>query len=212
MLSHKGLQIQYHQGPLIRYPDQEYGSGRVHIVLGDSGVGKSTWIQLIAGFRTQHVSGEIALNETRLDSLNTRARDEHRTQHIGIIHQEPVFIEAISVMNNLMLSARLSKADTTETAIHALLDTLECQELKDKKPSTLSTGQRQRIAIARALLTGPSLLLADEPTSALDDHRAQIVNDVLRSQAVTSGSILIIITHDRRIIRDGDHVIHLNEA
>jgi len=111
-----------------------------------------------------------------------------------------------------MLSARLSKADTTETAIHALLDTLECQELKDKKPSTLSTGQRQRIAIARALLTGPSLLLADEPTSALDDHRAQIVNDVLRSQAVTSGSILIIITHDRRIIRDGDHVIHLNEA
>ena len=211
MLSHKGLRIQYQDGPDIQYPDQEYSSDQVHIILGDSGVGKSTWIQLVAGFRRQQVSGEIILNDSKLHALSNQDRDAHRAKNIGIIHQEPVFIEAISVRNNMILSARLASVEPSSDAINTILTTLDCADLADKKPAKLSTGQRQRVAIARALLTQPTLLLADEPTSALDDQRAHIVNDLLRSQAALSEAILIIITHDRRIIRDGDHVIHLND-
>jgi len=212
VLIHRALSIKYSDGPLISYPDQTYDTEQVHIILGESGVGKSTWLQLVAGFRILHVHGRITLHDERIDNLSKKERDAHRAKHIGIIHQEPIFIEALSVRKNLKLASRLARSTTENQQILTVLNSLECAELIDKKPNTLSTGQRQRVAIARAVLSSPSLLIADEPTSALDDTRAEAVNLLLRDQAKRLEAVLIIITHDRRIIKSDDHIINLERS
>jgi putative ABC transport system ATP-binding protein len=171
--------------------------GEHGLIEGPSGSGKSTLLHLIAGLMRPS-SGRIDVLGQELGSLSGRALDRLRGRSIGIVLQRFHLIEALDVMANLRLAQSLAGATPDAEQAEALLDRVGLATLAKKKPSMLSEGERQRVAILRAVINQPALLLADEPTSALDDHHAGAVLDLLITQADAAGATLLMATHDAR--------------
>ena len=198
MIDVRGLTFQYPSGPGFTFPDFACAPGEHLLVLGQSGKGKTTLLHLLAGMIRPR-AGSIRIQNTDITQLDNRALDKFRGQHIGIIFQTAHFVDSISVLDNLMLSPFLSgKKVATSEAVKAL-ERLNVGHKASDKPASLSVGEQQRCAIARAVFHKPSVILADEPTSALDDQNAEQVIDMLEEQARQTGSALIIVTHDKRL-------------
>jgi putative ABC transport system ATP-binding protein len=166
--------------------------------LGQSGKGKTTLLHLLAGM-IRPTAGIIKIQKTDITELGNRELDKFRGQHIGIIFQTAHFVDSISVLNNLMLSPFLSGKKIAESEAVKVLERLNVGHKAAQKPASLSVGEQQRCAIARAVFHKPAVILADEPTSALDDENAQQVIDMLEEQARQTGAALIIVTHDKRL-------------
>ena len=198
MISTQNIQFAYHAAAVFRFPDLVCAAGETLLVTGASGTGKTTLLHLLGGL-LQPESGNIRVRDTNLAQLSGRALDRFRGSHIGIVFQQAHFVAALSVLDNLLLAGWLSQGKKDPARAKNLLERLGIVEQSAKKPAQLSIGQQQRAAIARALMSAPTLLLADEPTSSLDDPNAQIVADLLREQARQSGAALIIVTHDQRL-------------
>lgn len=168
------------------------------LVLGASGSGKSTLLHLIAGLLRPN-EGRIAIDGKSLSDMTGRERDAFRGRHVGIVLQNFHLISALSLMDNLRLARSLAGEAPDVERLETLIEQLGLSALSMRKPDAISQGERQRAAIARALVNDPTLLLADEPTSALDDDNAERVIDLLLQQATLSGATLIVATHDQRI-------------
>lgn len=171
---------------------------RHSLVLGASGSGKSTLLHMIAGLLTPS-EGRVAVDGQGLSDLNNRELDAFRGRHLGIVLQNLHLISALSIRDNLRLAQTLAGRAPELERVDGLLDQVGLSSLAMQKPPMISHGERQRAAIARALVNRPILLLADEPTSALDDDNAHKVMDLLMQQATLSGATLIVATHDQRI-------------
>ncbi len=167
------------------------------LIEGPSGSGKSTLLHLIAGLMRPS-SGRIDVLGQEVGGLSGRALDRLRGRSIGIVLQRFHLIEALDVMANLRLAQSLAGAAPDAERARSLLDQVGLATLAEKKPSTLSEGERQRVAILRAIINRPTLLLADEPTSALDDRHAEAVLNLLITQADAAGATLLMATHDAR--------------
>jgi putative ABC transport system ATP-binding protein len=172
--------------------------GHHSLVLGPSGSGKSTLLHLIAGL-LRPTAGRIVVGQRELSALNPAAVDRLRSRGIGIVLQRLHLIGALSVRDNLRLARSLAGLPAEPARIEALLDQLGLRPLAKALPRQLSQGEAQRLAIARALVNRPGLILADEPTAALDDANCAAVTDLLLRQAEASGATLVIATHDRRL-------------
>jgi putative ABC transport system ATP-binding protein len=167
------------------------------LIEGQSGSGKSTLLHLIAGLMRPS-AGLIAIERQPLSRLSGRALDELRGKKIGIVLQSFHLIEALDVLGNLKLAQSLAgNRPNTEQIMH-LLSIVGIDQLAGRKPRALSQGERQRVAIVRAIINRPALLLADEPTSALDDRHADAVLNLLIEQADEAGATLLMATHDAR--------------
>ena len=167
------------------------------LIEGPSGCGKSTLLHLIAGLM-RPTRGRIDVLGQELGHLSSRALDQLRGRWIGIVLQRFHLIEALDVMANLRLAQSLAGVAPQTKRATALLEQVGLATLSQKKPSMLSEGERQRVAILRAVINQPALLLADEPTSALDDRHAEAVLDLLITQADAAGATLLMATHDAR--------------
>jgi putative ABC transport system ATP-binding protein len=198
MLEVRGLTFQYPSGPSFTFPDVVCTPGEHLLVLGQSGKGKTTLLHLLAGM-IRPSAGSIRIQNTDITQLDNRALDKFRGQHIGIIFQTAHFVDSISVLDNLMLSPFLSGKKTTQSEALQVLDRLNVGHKAAQKPASLSVGEQQRCAIARAVFHKPTVILADEPTSALDDQNAEQVIQMLEEQARQTGAALIIVTHDKRL-------------
>lgn len=181
------------------------------LVLGASGSGKSTLLHLIAGLLGPS-EGSIRIEGKALSEIRGREMDEFRGRHLGIVLQNLHLISALSLRDNLRLAQSLAGRRPEPERIERLLEQVGLSSLTMAKPDLISQGERQRAAIARALVNDPTLLLADEPTSALDDDNARRVIDLLMQQATISGATLIVATHDQRIAAHFDHRLHLKTA
>ena len=171
---------------------------RHSLILGRSGSGKSTLLQVIAGLQRPS-EGQVLVNGQRLSDLKGQALDAFRGRQMGIVLQNLHLISALSVRDNLRLAQSLAGYPPQPERIDQLLEQVGLVSLAHRKPEMISHGERQRAAIARALINRPSLLLADEPTSALDDDNAHGAMDLLMEQATLSDATLIVATHDERI-------------
>ena len=198
MIDVRGLTFQYPSGPSFTFPDVVCAPGEHLLVLGQSGKGKTTLLHLLAGM-IRPSAGSIRIQNTDITQLDNRALDKFRGQHIGIIFQTAHFVDSISVLDNLMLSPFLSGKKTTQSEALQVLDRLNVGHKAAQKPASLSVGEQQRCAIARAVFHKPTVILADEPTSALDDQNAEQVIQMLEEQARQTGAVLIIVTHDKRL-------------
>lgn len=198
MIDVRGLTFQYPSGPGFTFPDFACAPGEHLLVLGQSGKGKTTLLHLLAGM-IRPTAGSIRIQNTDITQLDNRALDKFRGQHIGIIFQTAHFVDSISVLDNLMLSPFLSGKKVALSEAVKALERLNVGHKASDKPASLSVGEQQRCAIARAVFHKPSVILADEPTSALDDQNAEQVIDMLEEQARQTGSALIIVTHDKRL-------------
>jgi putative ABC transport system ATP-binding protein len=198
MLQIQSLQYQYSSGPKLEFPNFEFGKGDRGLILGESGCGKTTLLQLLGGLR-KPAAGTVKVNRQDLQKLDTTALDRFRGRHIGFIFQQAHAVQALTVGENLALARQLAGVSQAPAEDEAMLARLGLAQMLQRKPEKLSQGERQRLAIARALVNRPSVILADEPTSALDDKNTEAVAKLLIEQADSVAATLLVVTHDARL-------------
>lgn len=210
MISTSRLTYQYPGQPPIAFPDLQCSEHEHALILGPSGTGKTTFLHLLGGLLSPS-NGEIVIGNTPLHKLRGRHLDHFRGSHIGLIFQKPHFIRSVTAMENLLITQKLSKNKPNKNHATHLMERLSIANKADRKTYLLSTGEQQRLAIARALINKPTIILADEPSSALDDENCYRMIDLLKQVASEQNSNLIIVTHDSRIKNMFDKKIYLND-
>lgn len=187
--------------------DELYLAQGEHLFIrGASGSGKTTLLNLLAGI-LQPNSGQLQLLEQELTQLSSVARDRFRADHLGIIFQQFNLLPYLSVLDNVKLPCEFSKrrriqaGDVSATAIR-LLEHLGLNiQTNNRTVTALSVGQQQRVAVARALIGKPELIIADEPTSALDTDTRDHFLKLLFNEAEAQGSTIIFVSHDPQMAR-----------
>ena len=185
--------------------------GEFVILTGPSGAGKTTLLTLIGALRAMQ-DGSISVLGTELARLNDSGQRNIRRK-IGFIFQEHNLFAALTAFQTLWLTTELgpdmlSRADALERA-GTLLSSLGMGEYLHALPQALSTGQKQRLAIARALINSPPLILADEPTASLDHALSQLVIELIRRRVKSEGTTALMVTHDTRIFGFADRVVQM---
>ena len=198
MLSISKLRYNYLGDTDLVYKDIELQQNEQLLILGGSGTGKTTLLHLVGGLM-QLQQGEVSLKGTKYSELSGYEMDKFRASHIGLIFQKPHLISSLNVLDNLLLSQMFSPEQQNAEKARELLDSVGLAKKENAKISELSEGQAQRVALLRAVINEPSLILADEPTSSLDDENATAVIDLLLEQANRNNAILLITTHDQRV-------------
>jgi putative ABC transport system ATP-binding protein len=204
MISTQHLSYRYKQdlhGEALVFPDVELQQGDVLVLRGNSGSGKSTWLALLAGLLAPQ-QGELTVAGQRLNGLSNTARDAWRANNLGFLPQKLHLSEALTVAENLQLAyfaAGLALNTAAKSHIESISAVLGVADLAQRKPSTLSGGQAQRVALARTVLLNPKIILADEPTASLDDDAAEAALELLQINAKRCNASLVIATHDYRV-------------
>ncbi len=198
MLKTRDLTFTYDGTNVLDFPDINCEIGEQWLLLGQSGSGKTTLLHLLGGLRTPR-QGTVSIADTNLSSLSTRGLDHFRGRNIGIVFQNSHFVRSLNVIENLKLAQQLAGQTPSRDRIEELLGRLNIGHKLWEKTDSLSQGEQQRLAIARALINRPKLILADEPTSALDDINCEEVIHLLETQAREEQATLLIVTHDGRL-------------
>jgi putative ABC transport system ATP-binding protein len=192
----------------------ELRPGEVSLLMGPSGSGKSTLLAVLSGLVPPD-DGEVVALGQNVWALSDLEREEFRRRSTGFIFQGYNLFPALTVREQLemvLLWAVGTPPREAERKVEALLGLLGLAEKADRVPEQLSGGEKQRVAVARALIKDPRLIFADEPTSALDWQRGRQVVELLRAGARERGVILVVVSHDNRLIPYADRVLHLEDG
>ncbi|MCB8944788.1 MAG: ABC transporter ATP-binding protein [Ardenticatenaceae bacterium] len=201
---------------LLYIPELVIEKGKHLFIQGASGSGKTTLLNLLTGINVAN-SGSIKVLDTPLETLSTRQRDQFRADHLGVIFQQFNLLPYLSLLENVQLpcwfSARKKQnADHIQETSLRLLEELNIPMTLVHKPiAELSVGQQQRVAVARALIGNPEVVIADEPTSALDTKNRNRFLELLFQEATQQGSTLVFASHDPYIASQFERVIDLVE-
>jgi putative ABC transport system ATP-binding protein len=208
-----GLRKSFGLTDALRGVDLEVGRGEILAIVGPSGSGKSTLLHVLAGVLTPD-QGDVIYNGRTISALSEAQRSDLRLREFGFVFQFGQLLPDLTATDNVMIPLLLNgmKRKAALQRAHHWLDRLGLTEHQGKLPAELSGGQAQRVAVARALATEPRVLFADEPTGSLDSLAAENVMLALTEQARTTGTTVVLITHDARtaayadrevIVRDG---------
>jgi len=198
MLELRDLSHAYDGREVLRVPGWRAEQGSHWLVLGPSGSGKTTLLHVLAGI-LRPGAGRVTVAGEDLASLSAAGLDRFRGQHIGLVLQRLHLIASLDVMGNLLLAQYLAGLPQDRARVREVLASLDLADKAHAYPHQLSFGQAQRVAVARATVNRPQLVLADEPTSNLDDARCEQALALLESQARACNATLVIATHDQRI-------------
>ena len=198
---------------VLRDASATIGIGEIGVLIGRSGSGKSTVLNLISGI-DRPTGGTVRVNGAELTSLDEGARTRFRREHIGFIFQFFNLIPLLTVEENLLLPLELlGRADARGRAhALALLARVGLADRAQTYPDRLSGGEQQRVAVARALVHDPALVLADEPTGNLDADAAHVVLDLLDGLARELGKTVVMATHSREVIGVADRVFLIQQG
>jgi len=199
-----GLQFRYGDGEFeLTVPELEVARGEHVGVVGPSGSGKTTLLHLIAGIETPQ-RGHVWTAGTAVSELDDAARRSFRIQRLGLVFQEFELIDHLSVLDNVLLPYRIHPAlrldDAARARAEEIASDLGIGNRLGRRATRLSQGERQRVAVCRALVAEPELLLADEPTGNLDPGNKERVVDLLLQSAEARGATLVVVTHDHDIL------------
>jgi putative ABC transport system ATP-binding protein len=186
------------QTRIINVSDFEMGEGAQIALRGSSGAGKTTFLNLIAGI-LQADSGRIVVAGEEMTALSESGRDGLRARHIGYIFQTFNLLAGYTALENIMLGMMFGKGIDINFARH-LLERVGLGDRMQYRPSQLSVGQQQRVAVARAIANRPRLVLADEPTGNLDYHHANEAVTLIREICRENNAALLIVSHDSEIL------------
>ena len=184
-------------------------SGELVEITGRSGSGKSTLLSMMAGMLVP-TGGSICIDDTDIYSMKEEERSRLRNDRIGLIPQGHTALRSLTVLENVMLPFVLYHRETPpEDRAKELLKKVGLYGMKDERPNALSGGELRRMAVARALLMKPEVLLADEPTAGLDDENVELVMELLRSAAYEGASVLLV-THENEARKYADRVLAMD--
>lgn len=190
------------RGFSLRVADFSLAGASELVIVGASGSGKTTLLNLIAGIITPD-EGAIHLSGTDITKLPEAKRDRFRATHVGYIHQTFNLLQGLTALENVLAAAMFAseKEGTVQAKERALmlLTRLGLEKKLHQRPRELSVGEQQRVAVARALVNAPALILADEPTASVDARNAREVIDTMRSLAQSDGTSILTITHDAAV-------------
>ena len=192
---------------VLRIPQFELGAGQQVAIRGESGLGKTTLMHVIAGI-LEADSGFVAVGGTQVTGLSEAGRDRLRAERLGYVFQTFNLLQGLSALENVMLGLAFGRGADPKTAMEAL-ERVGLAQRAHYLPRQLSTGQQQRVAVARALANRPCLILADEPTGNLDAARGRKIVQLLRDSASSLGSALLVASHDPDVLGSFEHVVDL---
>ena len=199
-------------GPLtvLKGIDLSIKPGEIVSIVGPSGAGKTTLLQII-GTLDSPDSGKLTINGVETSKLKEKELAAFRNQNIGFVFQFHQLLPEFTALENVMIPALIGKvkAGDAEKKAKEMLDFLKLSDRMTHKPVELSGGEKQRVAVARALINHPSVILADEPSGSLDSHNKEELHQLFFELRKEFNQTFVIVTHDEQLAANTDRVIHL---
>jgi ABC-type lipoprotein export system ATPase subunit len=196
--------------PILNVSRLELAAGEQAVIRGRSGGGKTTLLNVIAGLASVD-EGRILINKTDLTRLPEAVRDQFRARHIGFVFQTFNLLAGFSALENVLLGMTFTGQRSDAKRASDLLSRVGLGHRLSHKPAALSVGEQQRVAVARALVNRPVLLLADEPTANVDPGHQQQVIDLLRQVCRDENVAMLLVTHADEVASQFDRVEHLEQ-
>ena len=200
--------------PVLSGMNLHLDEGDYLALMGPSGSGKTTLLNLIAGI-LRGAGGEVTIGNTDVHRLNDNERRLFRLQNVGQVFQDFQLIDYLNVLDNVLLPCRIHPAVTVTKTLRdrasLLLRSVDMSSFERRSVMRLSQGERQRVAICRALLLSPQVVLADEPTGNLDPVNAERIVRLLLNETSRSGATLIMVTHDHSLLPQFDRIIPFDQ-
>lgn len=213
MLTAKGIEKKYGALEVLKGVDVHISKGEVVSIVGSSGAGKSTLLHIL-GTLDQPGKGTVQLHNERVDKLSGKALATFRNRHIGFIFQFHHLLPEFSAVENVCIPAWIAgkKKKQTEERAKELLGILGLAGRFDNKPSQLSGGEQQRVAVARALINNPDIIMADEPTGNLDSANAKELHRLFIQLRDQYQQTFLIVTHNEELARMSDRVLQMKDG
>lgn len=210
MIDIRGVRFAYSAGAFrLEIPSLQVPSGERLAVIGPSGSGKTTLLNLIAGILTP-MNGKVEVAGTEVSALGDARRRDFRIKNIGFVFQDFELLDYLNVLDNILHPYRISALRLDRTVrerARGLAERLGVGDKLKRRADDLSQGEKQRVAICRALLPGPRLILADEATGNLDPRNKARILDLLFESAADQGATLLAVTHDHELLPRFDRVV-----
>ncbi|MBO7180059.1 MAG: ABC transporter ATP-binding protein [Bacteroidales bacterium] len=207
------LNKRYGELHVLRDVDLHIMPSEIVALMGASGAGKTTLLQII-GTLDKADSGQILINNRDVTKLSDNKLSEFRNKEIGFVFQFHHLLAEFTALENVMLPALIGKQNNKETEERAkeLLNIMHLYDRANHKPSQLSGGEQQRVAVARALINSPSIILADEPSGNLDSRNAKELHEYFFKLRETYKQTFLIVTHSEELAKMSDRMIEMQDG
>jgi lipoprotein-releasing system ATP-binding protein len=213
MLTARGIHKHYGTLEVLKGVDITINKGEIVSIVGSSGAGKSTLLHIL-GTLDKPDKGQIELNNIRVDKLSGSGLAAFRNQHIGFVFQFHHLLPEFSALENVCIPGWIAgkKRSVVQARATELLKTLRLGDRLDNKPQQLSGGEQQRVAVARALINNPSIIMADEPTGNLDSTNAKELHQLFIDLRNQFQQTFLIVTHNEELSKMGDRILQMKDG
>ena len=210
MIQLQGITKSFGSLQVLRGIDLNIDKGEIVSIVGPSGAGKTTLLQIM-GTLDAHDSGMITIDGTLVSRMKEKELSAFRNKHIGFVFQFHQLLPEFTALENVMIPAFIAGVGQKEATASALelLDFMGLTDRAGHKPNELSGGEKQRVAVARALINHPAVILADEPSGSLDTHNKEELHQLFFDLRNRFGQTFVIVTHDEGLARITDRTVHM---
>ena len=213
MIKLTGIRKSFGKLEVLKGIDLQINEGEFVSIVGASGAGKTTLLQIIGTLDTAH-EGEVIINGTNIKKLSDKELSAFRNKQLGFVFQFHQLLPEFTALENVCIPGYIARRDSKEVEEKAkeLLTKLGLQDRFHHKPNELSGGEKQRVAVARALINDPKLILADEPSGSLDSENKKELHSLLRKLCDDYGLTILLVTHDNELAGTSDRIIEMRDG